>query len=178
MWNISEKLYDTPYFFRRNRDLGTIFVYMGYRDVRCLPPTCTYMVRIYIYCPLINTPPPQRGVIIIQTKTSFLGVVFDVDHDSEGPRAQKAHPDAVSTNLSRRLGRPFTGYTSTTTLETSTSTLPTLQVTHTHAHTNTFTKQLPATIMFLCEPPAPLALVGALVVRRRQPVPKAGLEKS
>ena len=47
-----------------------------------------------------------------------------------------------------------------------------------HAHTNTFTKQLPATIMFLCEPPAPLALVGALVVRRRQPVPKAGLEKS
>jgi len=43
MWNISEKLSDTPYFFRRNRDLGTISVYMGYRDVRCLPP---YM---YIY---------------------------------------------------------------------------------------------------------------------------------
>ena len=36
MWNISEKLTDTPYFFRRNRDLGTISVYMGYRDVRCL----------------------------------------------------------------------------------------------------------------------------------------------
>ena len=29
---------DTPYFFCRNRDLGTISVYMGYRDVRCLPP--------------------------------------------------------------------------------------------------------------------------------------------
>ena len=39
---------DTPYFFRRNRDLGTISVYMGYRDVRCLPPTCTYMVRTYM----------------------------------------------------------------------------------------------------------------------------------
>ena len=38
MWNISEKLSDTPYFFRRNRDLGTISVYVGYRDVRCLPP--------------------------------------------------------------------------------------------------------------------------------------------
>ena len=32
-----------PYFFRRNRDLGTISVYVGYRDVRRLPP---YM---YIY---------------------------------------------------------------------------------------------------------------------------------
>jgi hypothetical protein len=38
MWNISEKLSDTPYFFCRNRDLGTISVYMGYRDVCCLPP--------------------------------------------------------------------------------------------------------------------------------------------
>ena len=47
-------------------------------------------------------------MIISQTKTSFLGVVFDVDHDFEGPRASKAHPDAVLTNLSRRLGRPFT----------------------------------------------------------------------
>ena len=46
-------------------------------------------------------------MIISQTKTSFQGVVFDVDHDSEGPRAPKAHPDAVLTNLSRRLGRPF-----------------------------------------------------------------------
>jgi len=26
------------YFFRRNRDLGTISVYVGSRDVRCLPP--------------------------------------------------------------------------------------------------------------------------------------------
>ena len=32
----------TPYFFGRNRDLGTISVYVGYRDVRCVPP-------IYIY---------------------------------------------------------------------------------------------------------------------------------
>ena len=39
----------TPYFFRRNRDLGTISVYGGYRDVRCLPPPiCIYMVSIYI----------------------------------------------------------------------------------------------------------------------------------
>ena len=59
-------------------------------------------------------------MIIIQTKTSFLGVVFDVDHDSEGPRAPKAHPDAVLTNLSRRLGRPFTvlsGFSTGSTLE-------------------------------------------------------------
>ena len=95
MWNISEKLSDTPYFFRRNRDLGTISVYVGYRDVRCLPPTCTYMVRTNILYPLINTPPPPEGVIISQPKTSFLGVVFDVDHDFEGPRAPKAHPDTV-----------------------------------------------------------------------------------
>ena len=39
---------DNPYFFRRNRDLGTISVYVGYRDVRCLPPICIYMVSIYI----------------------------------------------------------------------------------------------------------------------------------
>ena len=49
MWNISEKLNDTPYFFRRNRDLGTISVYMGYRDVRCLPPYM-YIYGKYIYC--------------------------------------------------------------------------------------------------------------------------------
>ena len=49
----------------------------------------------HIYCPLINTPPPPEGVIISQPKTSFLGVVFDVDHDFEGPRAPKAHLDTV-----------------------------------------------------------------------------------
>ena len=32
----------------------------------------------------------DTGVIISQPKTSFLGVVFDVDHDFEGPRAPKA----------------------------------------------------------------------------------------
>ena len=32
------KVTDTPYFFRRNHDLGTISVYMGYREVRSLPP--------------------------------------------------------------------------------------------------------------------------------------------
>ena len=42
-WNISKNMIYTPYFFRRNRDLGTISVYVGYRYVRCLPP---YM---YIY---------------------------------------------------------------------------------------------------------------------------------
>ena len=34
-------------------------------------------------------------MIISQQKTSFLGVVFDVDHDCEGPRAPKAHLDTV-----------------------------------------------------------------------------------
>ena len=33
----------TPYFSRRNRDLGTISVYVGYRDVRCLPPLCVHV---------------------------------------------------------------------------------------------------------------------------------------
>ena len=32
-------------------------------------------------------------MIIIQPKKMFLGVVFDVDHDFEGPRAPKAHLD-------------------------------------------------------------------------------------
>ena len=41
------------------------------------------MVRIYIY-PLINTPTPE-GVIISQPIFRFLGVIFDVDHDFEGP---------------------------------------------------------------------------------------------
>ena len=63
--------------------------------------------RTYILCPLINTP-TQRGVIISQPKTSFLGVVFDVDHDFEGPRAPKAHLDTVNRNLSHHLAPPFT----------------------------------------------------------------------
>ena len=58
-------------------------------------------------CPLINTPHPE-GVIISQPKTSFLGVVFDVDHDFEGPRAPKAHLDTVNTNLSHHLVTPRT----------------------------------------------------------------------
>ena len=60
LWNISKNMTYTSYFFRRNRDLGTTSVYGGYRDVRYLPPICTYMVRIYI-CTLINTPPTLRG---------------------------------------------------------------------------------------------------------------------
>ena len=46
-------------------------------------------------------------MIIIQPKTSFLGVVFDVDHDFEGPRAPKAYLDTVNTNLSHQVRRPF-----------------------------------------------------------------------
>ena len=66
-----------------------------------------YIYGKHIWCPLINTPPTQRGVIIIQPKTLFLGVVFDVDHDFEGPRAPKAHLDTVNRNLSHHLRRPF-----------------------------------------------------------------------
>ena len=40
MWNISEKLTDTPYFFRRNRDLGTISVYMGRWHNHLNPAIC------------------------------------------------------------------------------------------------------------------------------------------
>ena len=47
-WNISKNMTYTPYFFRRNRDLGTIFVYVGYFYVRCLPPICIYMVSLEI----------------------------------------------------------------------------------------------------------------------------------
>ena len=37
------------HFFRRNRDLGTISVYVGYRDVRYLhTPLYVYIVSIYI----------------------------------------------------------------------------------------------------------------------------------
>ena len=44
MWNISKNMTYTPYFFRRNRDrdLGTISVYVGYRGVRCL-------THLYVY---------------------------------------------------------------------------------------------------------------------------------
>ena len=41
-------------------------------------------VFTYIF-PLINTPPPPEGVIISQPIFRFLGVIFDVDHDFEGP---------------------------------------------------------------------------------------------
>ena len=47
MWNVSKNMIYTPLFFCRNRDLGTISVYGGYRDVRCLPPYM-YMVSIYV----------------------------------------------------------------------------------------------------------------------------------
>ena len=46
-------------------------------------------------------------MIISEPKTSFLGVVFDVDHDFEGPRAPKAHLDTVNTNLLDHLPPPF-----------------------------------------------------------------------
>ena len=84
MWNISENMNYTPFFFRRNRDLGTVSVYLGCRGVRCLPP-----------CPKISNPHP-KGVIISQPKTSFLGVGLDGDHDFEGPRSPKAHLDTVN----------------------------------------------------------------------------------
>ena len=48
MWNISKNMAYTPYFFRRNRDLGTISVYVGYRDVRFLTPYM-YIYGKYIY---------------------------------------------------------------------------------------------------------------------------------
>ena len=67
---------------------------------------CTYMVRTYI-CPLINTPTPE-GVIISQPIFRFLGVIFDGDHDFEGPRSPIAHLDTVLRK--RHLGTPFTLY--------------------------------------------------------------------
>ena len=66
------------------------------------------MVR-KIYCPLINTPHPERG-IISQPIFRFLGAVFDVDHDFEGPRAPKAHLDTAKekgAEVSRSLLRAF-----------------------------------------------------------------------
>eukprot|EP00964_Phaeocystis_antarctica_P090236 scaffold57702_cov57-Phaeocystis_antarctica.AAC.2 len=52
------------------------------------------MVRTYT-CPLINTVPHPRGVIISQPILRLLGVIFDGDHDFEGPRSPIAHPDTV-----------------------------------------------------------------------------------
>ena len=49
MWNISKNMTYTPYFFRRNRDLGTISVYVGYRDVRCFTPY-KHIYGKYTYC--------------------------------------------------------------------------------------------------------------------------------
>ena len=46
-------------------------------------------------------------MIISQPKIPFLGVVFDVDHDFEGPRAPKAHLDTVNRNLLHHLAPPF-----------------------------------------------------------------------
>ena len=68
---------------------NTISVYICYLEVCCLPLTCIYMVSYHIVSD-INTPHP-KGVIIRQLKTSFLEVVFDVDHDFEGLRAPEAH---------------------------------------------------------------------------------------
>ena len=66
--------------------------------------TCTYMVSTYMF-PLINTPTPE-GMIISQPIFRFLGVIFDRDHDFEGPRSPKAHLDTVLRNLSSHLRRP------------------------------------------------------------------------
>ena len=70
---------------------------MGGTVTSAVYPLYIYMVSICILYPPINTP-TQRGVIISQPKTSSLGVVFDVDHDFEGPRAPKAHLDTVNRN--------------------------------------------------------------------------------
>ena len=43
------------------------------------------------------TPPTQRGDNKPTENVNVLGVVFDVDHDFEGPRAPKAHLDTVLT---------------------------------------------------------------------------------
>ena len=46
-------------------------------------------------------------MIISQPIFRFVGVVFDGDHDFEGPRDPKAHLDTVNRNLLDHLGRPF-----------------------------------------------------------------------
>ena len=58
-WNISEKMTDTPYLFRRNRrDLlgsrGTSEI--GYCNFRFVSPLLVHIRYIHIHCPLINTP--------------------------------------------------------------------------------------------------------------------------
>ena len=84
--------------------VGTISVYVGYRDVPTLftTPICTYMVRTYIL-PLINTP-THRGGDNQPTYFSVSGGSFRLDHDFEGPRAPKSHLDIVLRNLSSDLG--------------------------------------------------------------------------
>ena len=47
------------------------------------------------------------GVLIIHPKTSFLGVVFNVDHDFEGPRGPKPHLDTVLTKPVTPPGHPL-----------------------------------------------------------------------
>ena len=68
MWNTSEKLVDTPYFFRRNRDLGTISVY-----VRAIVTSAIYHPYMHMYMCMhmygktlylsadFHPPHPQRG---------------------------------------------------------------------------------------------------------------------
>ena len=61
MWNISKKLTYTPYFFRRNRDLGTISDMGGtVTSAVVYPPIYIYMVSIYIVS-ANKHPPTQRG---------------------------------------------------------------------------------------------------------------------
>ena len=45
-------------------------------------------------------------MIISQTKTPFLGVVFNGDHDFEGPRSLKAHLDTVKYKPTAPHGPP------------------------------------------------------------------------
>ena len=52
------------------------------------------MVNVYIVS--ANELPSLRGVILSQHTTPFLGVVFDGDHDFEGPRFPKAHLGTVN----------------------------------------------------------------------------------
>ena len=47
-------------------------------------------------------------MIISQPKPSFLGVVFDVDHNFEGPRAPKARLDTAKEKLCSKKTHPLT----------------------------------------------------------------------
>ena len=58
-------------------------------------------------CPLINTPPLTEGGIIRKPIFRFLGVIFDGDHDFEGPRSPKAHLDTVLTKPVTPPGHPL-----------------------------------------------------------------------